>query len=149
MMAGRDTFTTQEQNGYAVFRKSCASCHAEPLFTNGTFQNNGLPVDTLLNDAGRMRVTGEAKDAYTFKVPTLRNIQYTYPYMHDGRFKKLSEVISHYTSGIVHSGTLAPQLQTPISLSDHEKVDLISFLLTLSDSSFVFNKQHQYPGPFF
>jgi len=139
------TFTPQESNGYALFQKNCSSCHAEPLFTNGQFENNGLPVDTNLYDTGRMKITGNSSDAMKFKVPTLRNIEFTYPYMHDGRFKKLSEVLNHYTTGIHDSPTLSPQLKKGLSLTSDEKVDLISFLLTLSDAEFVFNPNHQYP----
>ena len=65
--------------------------------------------------------------------------------MHDGRFKKLSEVMNHYTSGIIDSKTLAPSLKNKITLTQNEKVDIISFLLTLSDKEFVFNSKHTYP----
>jgi cytochrome c peroxidase len=92
-----------------------------------------------------MRITLDPADSLKFKIPTLRNIEYTYPYMHDGRFKRLSEVINHYTSGITQSTTLAAQLQKPVAISANEKVDLISFLLTLSDKEFVFNPQFQFP----
>jgi cytochrome c peroxidase len=82
----------------------------------------------------------------TFKVPSLRNIEYTYPYMHDGRFKKLRQVINHYTDGIKQSPSLSPILQKPIILTPNEKVDLVAFLLTLSDRAFVFDKKHGYLG---
>ena len=92
-----------------------------------------------------MHITLDSTDTYKFKIPTLRNIEYTFPYMHDGRFKKLSEVMNHYTSGIIQSKTLAPELKEKIKLTENEKVDLISFLLTLSDKEFVFNSNHTYP----
>ncbi len=139
------TFTDQEANGYALFKKNCASCHTEPLFTNSSFENNGLPMDSVLKDIGRMKVTADPKDSLKFKVPSLRNIEYSYPYMHDGRFKKLSEVLRHYTEGIRQSPTLAPQLKNKIVLTSNEQVDLISFLLTLSDRAYIFNPQHLYP----
>lgn len=145
VMDGRETFTDQEQKGYVLFQKNCASCHKEPLFTNDDFANNGLPIDPHLDDHGRMDITMSAADADKFKVPTLRNIEYTYPYMHDGRFKKLSEVLHHYSDGIVSSNTLAIQLKNKITLLSEEKVDLIAFLLTLSDKEFVFNANHGYP----
>lgn len=136
---GERVFTEQEEKGYVIFKKYCNACHTEPLFTNGAFANNGLPADTLLNDPGRMGISQNPEDSLKFKVPTLRNIGYSFPYMHDGRFKKLREVIHHYTSGIVHSKTLEPVLQNGIALSADEKVDLTAFLLTLNDESFVFN----------
>jgi cytochrome c peroxidase len=140
-----EQFTVQEANGYELFKANCASCHTEPLFTSNTFANNGLPVDPFLNDRGKMAITKNRNDSLKFKIPTLRNVEYTYPYMHDGRFKKLSQVLDHYTQGIQPSATLAPQLQKTMVLSPNEKVDLVAFLLTLSDKGFVFNKGFGYP----
>lgn len=145
VMKKQESFTEQEMNGYKLFQKNCHSCHKEPLFTTNDFANNGLAVDTLLNDYGKIRISKNPNDSLKFKIPTLRNIEYTYPYMHDGRFKKLSEVINHYTKGIVKSKTLAPELQNSIALTSNEKVDLITFLMTLSDKEFVFNKKFAYP----
>ena len=145
VMSGDLQFTAQEKNGYTLFQKNCSSCHREPLFTNDEFANNGLPENPSLKDKGRMQINLDSMDAFKFKVPTLRNIEYTFPYMHDGRFKKLSEVMNHYTSGIIQSKTLAPELKEKIKLTENEKVDLISFLLTLSDKEFVFNSNHTYP----
>ena len=82
-------FTEKEAKGLAVFRANCVSCHTEPLFTNNSFQNNGLAIDTFLNDLGRYSITNDVNDSLKFRVPTLRNIEATYPYMHDGRFKSL------------------------------------------------------------
>ena len=140
-----DAFTPQEYNGYTLFKTHCASCHKEPLFTNAGFANNGLPVDTTLNDIGRMAITNNPSDSLVFKVPSLRNLEYSYPYMHDGRFARISEVINHYLNGIEHTVTLSEELKTPIVLSSNEKVDLLSFLLTLNDEEFVFNPDFQYP----
>jgi cytochrome c peroxidase len=145
VMRKQTVFTQQETKGYQLFKKNCASCHTEPLFTNYQFMNNGLPIDTTLNDLGRYGVTKLASDSLKFKVPTLRNIEFSYPYMHDGRFKKLSQVLNHYTSGIVKNKTLANQLQPSIALTSNEKVDVIAFLLTLSDKSFLFNSKFSYP----
>ena len=139
------TFTEQEKNGYALFKRNCASCHKEPLFTSGEFANNGLPADSLLKDFGRMKITQNRADSLKFKIPTLRNIEFSYPYMHDGRFKSLGQVINHYVKGIANSKTLAAQLQNKIELTSNEKVDLVSFLLSLSDKSFVFNPDFQFP----
>lgn len=145
VMNNEDKFTPQEENGYQIFKKNCSSCHTEPLFTNGEFANNGLAVDSLLNDKGRARITQKKEDAYKFKVPTLRNIEFSYPYMHDGRFKKLNEVLNHYTNGIKKSETLDAKLQNGIVLTSNQKVDLIAFLLTLSDKQFLFDKKFAYP----
>ena len=146
---GEIEFTEQEQKGYALFQKSCESCHREPLFTTHEFANNGLPIDTVLNDFGRIKMTKRAEDSLKFKIPTLRNVEFSYPYMHDGRFKKLSEVLNHYTKGIQHNSTLAKELEEPIELSSNEKVDLIAFLLTLTDKEFLFNRDYSYPRAFF
>ena len=137
-------FTDQEQNGYQLFKNNCASCHSEPLFTNGNFENNGIPIDTTLNDIGRQRITEKSEDYLKFKVPTLRNIQFTNPYMHDGRFKKLTEVIKHYNS-IGNDKNLPKQLQKSMNLTDNERVDLVAFLLTLTDNEFLFDKRFVYP----
>ena len=93
-------FTMQEKNGLAIFKNNCASCHTEPLFTNNEFHNNGLTLDPYLKDFGRMLITNKSEDSLKFKVPTLRNIQFTPPYMHDGRFETLKAVITHYNSVI-------------------------------------------------
>jgi len=142
---GGDLFTQQEKNGLNIFRKDCASCHTEPLFTNNEFRNNGLTLDPFLNDYGRMQITNKSEDSLKFKVPTLRNIQFTPPYMHDGRFQNLKEVISHYKLGIVHSKTLAKELNSNLNLSHKEEVDLLVFLRTLTDYEFLFNDRFSYP----
>lgn len=134
-------FTPQEKKGYELFLKHCNNCHSEPLFSNFQFADNGLPLDTTLNDFGRMKVTQNKADSLKFKTPSLRNLQYSYPYMHDGRFKKLSEVLNHYVKGIDNRPGLAKELANKIPLSSTEKVDLIAFLLTLNDKKFVFNKE--------
>ncbi len=140
-----EKFTEMEQKGYNLFKQNCASCHKEPLFTNDSFENNGLAIDTTLNDLGRMRITQNQKDKQKFKVPTLRNIQFTFPYMHDGRFNTLNDVIKHYNSGIKHSNTLSKQLQKPMNLSDNERTELVAFLKTLSDKEFLYNPKYSYP----
>jgi cytochrome c peroxidase len=145
VMNKKAEFTPQEQNGYQIFKSNCAACHAEPLFTNGEFANNGIGIDTILNDIGRMNVTQRKEDAYKFKVPTLRNIEFSYPYMHDGRFKKLNEVLNHYANSIKKSETLDAKLQNGIVLTSNQKVDLIAFLLTLSDKEFLFDAQFSFP----
>ncbi len=146
---GHSTFTQQEANGYELFKAYCASCHSEPLFTNDDFKNNGLKPDTSLKDYGRYRVTHKPEDSLKFKVPTLRNIEFTYPYMHDGRFKNLKEVMNHYLIGLERNKTLSSELQKPILLSSNQKVDVVAFLLTLSDKSFLYNPKYAYPREIF
>ena len=146
---GHSSFTLQEENGYRLFRDNCSSCHTEPFFTNFSFENNGLPLDTALHDTGRMKITNDPNDSLKFKVPSLRNIEFSYPYMHDGRFKHLSEVLKHYTEGVEKSKTLSPRLQKPIVLSSNEKVDLTAFLLTLTDKTFLFDLRYSYPRKIF
>ncbi len=138
-------FTESEQKGLDIFRKNCASCHQEPLFTNGTFQNNGLAIDTNLNDGGRIIITGDKKDSLKFRVPSLRNIEVSYPYMHDGRYKNLQMVLFHYTNGIIDSETLAPELKSGLNLEEEDKRNLVMFLKTLTDMKFLRNKDHAYP----
>ncbi len=134
-----------EQKGYTIFKTHCASCHKEPLFTSETFENNGLSIDPTLNDLGRMNITQNPNDSLKFKVPTLRNIEFTFPYMHDGRFATLNGVIKHYNSGIQQSKTVAIKLQSPMNLSDNERIELIAFLKTLTDKEFLFNPKFTYP----
>ncbi|MBL4708571.1 MAG: c-type cytochrome [Flavobacteriales bacterium] len=138
-------FTKQETKGYHLFQQHCNSCHAEPLFSNYQFSKNELPLDSGLNDFGRFKVTQQEEDRFKFKVPTLRNLSFTFPYMHDGRFKKLNKVLNHYTSESIKAQFKKDPKKKVIELSEDEKVDLISFLLTLNDKSFVFNSKHQFP----
>lgn len=134
---GSDSFTASELNGYNLYKTNCASCHPEPLFTDHSFRNTGLPVDPLLNDYGRMRISGKKEDSLKFKVPTLRNTYISSNYMHDGRFNTLGQCINHYRTGIQPSSTLDPQLGTGINLTDAEATDLFRFLRTLTDSVFI------------
>lgn len=140
-----DKFTEIEQKGYDLFKIKCASCHAEPLLTSNRFENNGLSIDVTLNDFGRMKITQNPQDSLKFKVPTLRNIEFTFPYMHDGRFKTLSEVIKHYNLGIQKSKTLSKELQKPMNLSNNQRIELVAFLKTLTDKEFLFNSKFSYP----
>jgi cytochrome c peroxidase len=128
------SFTLAEQNGYNIFKAKCNSCHTEPLFTDNSFRNNGLSLDPVLKDIGRMRVTGRPSDSLLFKVPTLRNINYTGPFMHDGRIFSLLQTVTHYQTGIdITQPTLDPLLKNRLSITNQEKVDLVEFLQTLTD----------------
>jgi cytochrome c peroxidase len=142
VMRHQTSFNKQEQQGYILFQKNCSSCHQEPLFTNHSFEKNGLSLDANLKDYGRMRVTGNQTDSLKFKVPTLRNIEFSYPYMHDGRFKTLFQVMDHYAVNNTRANDT--RLNT-IKLSAQDKVDLVSFLLTLTDKQFLFNPEFSYP----
>lgn len=138
---GELKFTPVEEAGYEIFKINCASCHKEPLFTNQEFSNNGLPVNRFA-DMGRQRITGLSSDSLKFKVPSLRNVQYSVPYMHDGRFNDLSKVIDHYTKKIKYDDpALDTILKKPIVINEKEKQQLIYFLYTLTDTSFTKNKR--------
>jgi len=135
---GEASFTVTEQSGYNIFKSKCESCHKEPLFTDNTFRNNGMAVNAYLNDIGRMRITNNRNDSLKFKVPTLRNIVQSFPYMHDGRFYTLGQVIDHYRTGIITTQpTLDPLLANRIPITNNEKNDLIFFLHTLTDTAFI------------
>jgi cytochrome c peroxidase len=144
VMRGEDTFSMIEQKGYALFQQHCAACHREPLFTDHSFRNNGLPVDTTLNDWGRYKITLRSEDSLKFKVPSLRNVEYTFPYMHDGRYKSLYEVLGHYIGENKNAAEKDAALNLPLSLTSDEQTELVAFLLTLSDKEFVFNKAYGY-----
>ena len=145
VMRKEAVFTEQEKKGYNLFKTHCNTCHKEPIFSTYQFANNGLPVDSVLMDLGRFKITQNPDDSMKFKIPSLRNLSYSYPYMHDGRFKKLSQVINHYVDGIVEYNNLPVELKKSILLNSDEKVELISFLLTLNDRHFVFNKNYGFP----
>jgi cytochrome c peroxidase len=137
---GEATFTPGELKGYNLFKANCASCHKEPLFTDNSFRNNGLAVNSYLNDYGRMLITGNKNDSLKFKVPSLRNIMLTFPYMHDGRIYSITSVLDHYSSGIITTQpTLDSLLKNRIALTPMDKNNLIYFLYTLSDTSMTRN----------
>jgi cytochrome c peroxidase len=137
-------FTNDEQEGYAIFQQKCGACHTEPLFTDFSFRNNGIGPG-FVNDSGRYKITLNEADMYKFKVPSLRNLAYTGPFMHDGRFVSLDEVLEHYNTGVKISATLDPLLQqngeTGIPLTADEKNKIKAFLGTLNDRSFLLDKK--------
>ena len=143
---GTATFTTEELSGYQVFQANCATCHPEPLFTDHSFRNIGLPVDHHLNDYGRIMVTGKNEDSLKFKVPTLRNVYISENYMHDGRFNTLAQCINHYRTGVQQGSTLDPLLANGIQLTNIEAADLFSFLRTLTDSTFISDPRFAKPN---
>ena len=151
-LLGEATLTPEEQNGFDVFmdesRGDCFHCHGNPnnpLWTNNAFHNNGL--DATFTDLGLGEVTGDPGDNGKFRSPSLRNLAYTAPYMHDGRFATLDEVINHYSEGLQNSPTIDPLMkkvnQGGVQLTDQDKADLKAFLLSLSDPSFINNPDFQ------
>ena len=146
------TLTPQELNGLNVFmneaKGDCFHCHGNPnnpLWTDNDFHNNGL--DSTFEDLGLGAVTGDPNDDGKFKTPSLRNLAFTAPYMHDGRFATLEEVINHYSEGLQNSATVDPLMKKVdeggVQLSAQDKADLKAFLLTLSDASFINNLDFQ------
>jgi cytochrome c peroxidase len=139
VMQGQTSFSAQEQSGYTVFQSKCTSCHSGILFTDFSFRNIGLEVDPALNDYGRMRVTGNRSDSIKFRVPSLRNLEFTSYYMHDGRINFPRNVLRFYETGVNQSPTLDPLLKNGITLTQTEEDNLVEFLRTLSDSTFLNN----------
>lgn len=137
-------FTEEESAGRQLVAQKCGSCHNEPLFTNHSFRNNGL-APSMVNDEGRYMVTQLQADRYKFKVPSLRNLAYTAPYMHDGRLLTLDAVLDHYNSHVQATPNLDPSLQQNgtigIPLTTEERYKILAFLNTLNDRSFLFDKR--------
>jgi len=139
---GEEVFTKSELNGFAIFNSEkgdCFHCHGTSLFTDNLFHNNGLDVEPFL-DLGLGKITENTSDNGKFKTPTLRNIEVSAPYMHDGRFATLEKVIEHYDSGGHFSSTVDPlmkKLGVGLNLTNQEKSDLISFLKTLTDYDYI------------
>ena len=128
---GEESLSALEDQGRVLFDQKCAQCHGGVLQTDYSFRNNGL--DSVFTDFGRGRITNNYDDMGKFKVPSLRNVELTYPYMHDGRFFTLKEVLDHYASGVVASHSLDPSLTNMIPMTEEEKEAIIAFLRTLTD----------------
>jgi cytochrome c peroxidase len=145
--------TPSQMNGFNIFtteRGDCFHCHSIGLFADNNFHNIGLDSVFSGVNLGRYNVTLNKNDIGLFKTPTLRNIELTAPYMHDGRYLTLEEVVEHYNSGVKHSSTLDPIMTKPgklygLGLSPIEKQDLVNFLKTLTDTSFIQNPILQKP----
>ncbi|HPI12810.1 MAG TPA: cytochrome c peroxidase [Catalimonadaceae bacterium] len=136
-VAGKESLTEQEMTGLTLFRNRCSSCHPEPLFTDYSFRNIGLLPDSAIADSGRAHITGQASDRSKFKVPSLRNVEMTYPYMHDGRFKNLQQVLEHYGKGKFHGDNVDPDVKLNVGLTRNQRADLVAFLKTLTDTEFL------------
>jgi len=141
---GRVKFTAAEAEGRTIVQEKCGTCHKEPLFTDNSFRSNGL-IPSLENDEGRFLITQNPGDKYRFKVPSLRNLAYTAPYMHDGRLLTLDAVLDHYTMGVQNTPNLDPEFRkssTPgIPLTADERTKILAFLTTLNDRAFLFDKR--------
>ena len=151
-LLGNVDLTPQELNGFNVFiteeKGDCFHCHgtgSNPLWTDNEFHNNGL--DAVFTDLGLGAVTGDPNDNAKFKTPSLRNLAFTAPYMHDGRFATLDEVINFYSEGLQNSPTIDPLMKSVndggVQLSAQDKADLKAFLLTLTDNDFINNPAFQ------
>lgn len=145
VMRGEATFNLPESLGYDIFKQKCASCHKEPLFTDLSYRNTGIPMDAVLQDKGRMRITQNPADSLKFRVPSLRNIMVSSYYGHDGRFFDVYQVLEHYNSGVINSPSTDPLVKNKIPLSNFEKGQLVAFLSALTDSAFLKNKKLAQP----
>lgn len=137
-------FTAIQKQGLLVFNLHCEKCHKHPFLTDFIYHNNG--IDTEFTDEteervfmGRFRITNDSADLGKYKTPSLRNIMLTAPYMHDGRFRTLDEVFSHYSNNIKNSKTLDERLKNRITLSEEQKLALKAFFATLTDYEFIRN----------
>lgn len=167
MVRGEELFTVEEQFGFELTTyegglppdvpmgqggADCFHCHPSGggRFTDGQIRNNGLDPESLWSDLGLGALTGLPQDRAKFKTPSLRNVALTAPYMHDGRFQTLEEVIEHYNSGGHASTTVDPNMKYTtggLQLSAAKKAQLIAFLHTLTDTEFVNDPRFQDPGP--
>ena len=139
------TFTAEENRGRALYAQNCSSCHGNIVFLGKSTANNGL--DMVYTDQGVGALTGNSAQMGVFKVPHLRNIELTAPYMHDGRFATLDEVIEHYSSGIQAHQNLDQDLPVGgFGFTAEDKADLKSFLATLTDTEFT--QKPMYASPF-
>ena len=141
-LQGIEQLTPSELSGYAIFNSEkgdCFHCHGTQLFMDNNFHNNGLDTEPF-TDIGLANVTNIPSDYGKFKTPTLRNIEFTAPYMHDGRFSTLEEVVEHYNSGGIYSSTIDPNMKKVgigLQLTEQEKADLVAYLKSLSDHNFI------------
>jgi len=129
---GETQLSVEEEEGRLLFSSKCASCHSGALQTDFSYRNNGLDA-SFQDDLGRGLITQNTDDYGKFKVPSLRNVLLTYPYMHDGRMFTIRQVLDHYDDGISLSETLDPLLENGIPMTEVEKDKIIAFLETLTD----------------
>ena len=143
---GEATFTLAEQLGYNIFQAKCSTCHSEPLFTDYTYRNIGLPLTAdRPDDVGRKKVTGASGDSLKFRVLSLRNSELTRPFAHDGRFFSFTNMYMHYNNGVVNGPTTDPLVVPNIPLPNFEQGQLTAFLQTLTDSEMVNDPRFKKP----
>ncbi|AZQ61520.1 cytochrome-c peroxidase [Flammeovirga pectinis] len=136
-LKGKYQFSKNEQRGFEIFNRNCQQCHTPPFFTDFNYHNNGLNKDDFFTDKnegmnkGRGRITRTTKDNGKYKTPTLRHLNTSSPYMHDGRFATLDEVFDHYSNTIQKSATLDSLLKQNIVLTEEDRMMLKEFLHTL------------------
>jgi cytochrome c peroxidase len=145
---GKDTLSKSELNGLKLFRANCSSCHKEPLFTDNSYRINGIGINPVIKDSGRFLITRVPTDIMKFKVPSLRNIEVNYPYMHDGRFYSLQQVLNHYAKVSTSKNEADPILKQGMQLNEQDKTDIIAFLKTLTDKTFLHDKRFMNPGTY-
>jgi len=159
-LIGTATLTATEERGKFLFfteynpsfpdqsGADCAHCHGGDNFENDKYMNNGIDTDATFIDFGRQNVTGNTSDKAKFKVPSLRNVALTFPYMHDGRFNTLEEVVNHYNlvkESATLDGSFYQQLPGGLQLSTSDKAALVAFLKTLSDDDLKTNTKYSNP----
>jgi len=161
VLAGQASLTSNEERGRFLYFNEfnpffpaqsgadCRHCHGGDNFENDRYMNNGLDADASFTDFGRELSTGNIADRAKFKVPTLRNIELTPPYMHDGRFQTLEQVIDHYNTGMDSSSTIEGHflqiLPTGLQLTTQDKADLLAFLKTLTDEELITDPRYSDP----
>ena len=154
-MAGTESFTDKEQRGYRIFsseKSSCYHCHMPPLFTDSQLHNNG--VDSTFenpDNRGYFYTSRDSAHLGQMRTPTLRNLSLRNRFMHDGRFSSIEEVVDFYNNGVSHSPSLDPVMvkgngNTSLDLTPSETEELVAFLKTLIDSTFITNKSLSNPN---
>lgn len=142
---GQTSLSTEETQGMALFQNKCSSCHSGDLFTDESYRNTGMYYNAQFADRGRYRVTLDWNDNMKFRVPSLRNVEYTAPYMHDGRLYSLDAVLNFYSDNVEDNPNLDPQLKQNghigIAMTNQDKQYIIAFLKALSDKSFITNSK--------
>tara|TARA_R110002124_G_scaffold182489_8_gene349883 strand:- start:313 stop:1446 length:1134 start_codon:yes stop_codon:yes gene_type:complete len=158
LQGDESALNTTEKEGLLIFKQKCASCHTGTLFTDHSFRNNGI-IPNRIDDKGRSAITLNLADDYKFKVPSLRNVGLTAPYMHDGRYYTLEEVLDHYAnnqnSSMIDIIKITPTLDSllylnrdkpGIQINSSEKQAIIAFLKTLNDEQFTKDQRFVDPG---
>jgi cytochrome c peroxidase len=137
-------FSTLEMDGYNLFKANCSSCHAEPLTTNFSFENNGTFIKNPA-DSGRYRITLQAEDIGKFKVPSLRNVMVTAPYMHNGAFETIDDVLNHYSFDLEQAPHRSAALADNMNFTLEERNAIKAFLQTLTDYEYLNNEKLSNP----